>query len=66
MNDLNSFPLVYTVGEVAGLLGISRTLAYELVARGAIAYVRLGRRIVIPRHALEQLLTVSVEQSVVR
>ena len=66
MNDLNLSPLVYTVGEVAGLLGISRTLAYELVARGAIAHVRLGRRIVIPRHALEQLLTVTAIPSVQR
>ena len=64
MNDLNSSPLVYTVGEVAGLLGISRTLAYELVARGALAHVRLGRRIVIPRHALEQLLSVTAVPSV--
>lgn len=48
--------LVYTVDETAALLGISRTLAYELVARGELAHVRLGRRIVVPRVALERLL----------
>lgn len=48
--------LVYTVEETALLLGISRTLAYELVARGALTHVRLGRRIVIPRRAIDELL----------
>lgn len=48
--------LVYTVEETALLLGISRTHAYELVARGTLAHVRLGRRIVIPRRAIDELL----------
>ena len=49
-------PLVVTVPEAARLLGISRTHAYELVARGDLAHVRLGRRIVVPKHAIEALL----------
>lgn len=48
--------LVHTVEETAALLGISRTLAYELVARGVLDHVRLGRRIVIPCRAINQLL----------
>ncbi|MGQ0826748.1 MAG: helix-turn-helix domain-containing protein [Actinomycetota bacterium] len=48
--------LVCTVDEAAGLLGISRTLAYELVGRGALPAVRLGRRIVVPLAALDALL----------
>jgi excisionase family DNA binding protein len=48
--------LTFTVGEAARLLGISRGLAYELVNRGELPAVRLGRRLVIPRRALEQLL----------
>jgi excisionase family DNA binding protein len=48
--------MVLTVTEAARLLGISRTHAYELVARGELAHVRLGRRIVVPKHALEALL----------
>jgi excisionase family DNA binding protein len=55
-------PLVYTVTQTAGLLGISRTLAYELVARGELAHVRLGRRILVPRHALERLLDTGVDR----
>ncbi len=56
MSESIELPLVYTVTQTAVLLGISRTHAYELVARGDIAHVRLGRRIVVPRNALEQLL----------
>ena len=48
--------LVLTVDEVAYLLNISRGLAYELVARGELPAIRLGRRIVIPRVAMEELL----------
>jgi len=48
--------LTVTVEEAARLLGISRTLAYELVARGKLPYLRLGRRIVIPARALEALV----------
>ena len=48
--------LVLTVTEAAGALGISRTHAYELVARGELPSLRLGRRIVVPRRGLERLL----------
>lgn len=45
-----------TVAEAAAALGISRALAYELVRRGEVPSVRLGRRIVVPRVALGRLL----------
>ncbi len=48
--------LTFTVPEAAELLGISRALAYELVARHELPALRLGRRLVIPRRALEALL----------
>jgi excisionase family DNA binding protein len=44
--------LVLTVAEAADRLGISSDLAYDLVARGELPLLRLGRRIVIPRIAL--------------
>jgi excisionase family DNA binding protein len=47
--------LVVTVGEAAHMLNISRGLAYELVARGELQAIRLGRRIVIPRVVLEEM-----------
>jgi len=45
-----------TVEEAAGLLGISRTLAYELVTLGELPHLRLGRRIVVSRGALESMV----------
>ncbi len=56
MTESLELPLVYTVMQTATLLGISRTHTYELVARGDLAHIRLGRRIVVPRQALERLL----------
>jgi excisionase family DNA binding protein len=42
--------------EAAALLGISRALAYELVRRGDLRCPRLGRRVVVPRKALENFI----------
>lgn len=44
------------MSEAALTPGISRTLAYELVARWELPAVHLGRRIVIPRQAVDALL----------
>jgi excisionase family DNA binding protein len=48
--------LTVRVEEAAGLLGISRGLAYELVKRGELPSLRLGRRLVVPLSALEELV----------
>jgi len=45
-----------TVSEAAAVLGISRALAYELVARGEIPAIRLGHRIVVPTKRLYDLV----------
>jgi excisionase family DNA binding protein len=39
----------YTVQEVATRLGIGRCMAYDLVRRGVIPAMRLGRRWIVPR-----------------
>jgi excisionase family DNA binding protein len=49
-------PRVWTVSEAAVLLGVSRAHAYELVARGQLRHVRLGRRVVVPKRAVDELL----------
>lgn len=41
--------LVYSIQEVADLLGISRSYAYELVRNGTIPALVLGRKRVIPK-----------------
>jgi excisionase family DNA binding protein len=45
-----------TVTEAAERLGLSRTLAYQLVRRGDLPAVRLGRRLLVPRGALDRFL----------
>ncbi len=45
-----------TVTEAATCLGLSRHLAYQAVREGSIPSIRIGRRILIPTHALEALL----------
>ena len=49
--------LVFTVEEAAQLLGISRSFAYEAVQRGEIPSKRIGRRILVPKAALERFLS---------
>ncbi len=49
--------LTYTVSEVAQLLGISRSKAYDLVAEGLIPTVPLaGRRKLVARVVLQRLI----------
>jgi excisionase family DNA binding protein len=54
-----ALPAVMTVDEVAVALRISRGLAFAAVRAGTIPHVRVGRRILVPRAALESLLDVS-------
>ena len=48
--------IVLTVEEAAEYLRISRPQAYLGVNRGDIPHIRVGRRILVPRAALEKLL----------
>jgi excisionase family DNA binding protein len=48
--------MTMTVSEAAKVLGISRSSAYECVRRGELRAVRLGRRLVVPRSAVTELL----------
>ncbi|MHB8295969.1 MAG: helix-turn-helix domain-containing protein [Acidimicrobiales bacterium] len=45
-----------SVEEAALALGVSRTFAYEAVARGEIQCIRIGRRILVPIAGLNRLL----------
>ena len=48
--------LCVTVPEAAAMLGISRNFAYQLVREGKLPSIRFGKRILIPRVALEKML----------
>lgn len=54
--------LTLSIEEAAAMLGISRALAYELVRKGELPVLRLGRRVVIPRNQLEELVNGSDAQ----
>jgi excisionase family DNA binding protein len=47
---------LYTVVEAAQLVGVGRSTMYEIVSRGEVASVRLGRKVFITRSTLEALL----------
>ena len=51
--------LTLSVDEVASLLGLGRTAAYEAARRGEIPSRRLGRRVIIPVPALLDWLGVA-------
>jgi len=62
MTPLEARP-VLTVLEAAGMLGISRNLAYEGIRRGEIPSLKIGRRILVPRVALERLLAAQLQEA---
>ena len=53
---MNGNRMTVTVEEAAEILGISRAFAYALVRKDELPSLRLGRRLVVPRRALERLL----------
>jgi excisionase family DNA binding protein len=47
----------YTIQEAADILGLSRASAYRAAKRGQIPTLRIGRRILVGRQALINVLT---------
>ena len=48
--------LTLTVEQAGELLGISRALAYEMARTGRLPTLRFGKRIVVPKKAIESML----------
>ena len=44
------------VEEAAAQLGISRNAAYEAVRRGEIPAVKIGKRILVPKVAIDRMI----------
>jgi excisionase family DNA binding protein len=44
----------FSIAETAEILGISEWSAYEGAKRGDIPFFRVGKRRIVPRHALEK------------
>lgn len=47
---------VWTMDEAAKVLGIGRALTYQLANAGTIPVLKLGRRLVVPKKALEDFI----------
>jgi excisionase family DNA binding protein len=54
--DKNLEPQTYHIEEAARLLGIGRNHAYEAAKRGEIPAIKIGRRVLVPRAALDRML----------
>jgi excisionase family DNA binding protein len=52
----DDLPIVLSVPRAARLLGISKDLAYELVAADKLPAIHLGRRIVVPTRRLIEFI----------
>ena len=48
--------LCITVPEAAAMLGLSKNFAYDLVKQKQLPVVKFGKRLLIPRVALEKML----------
>lgn len=51
-----SAPLFLSVEDAAKLLGIGKTLAWDLVKAGEIPTIRLGTRRLVPRHEVVRMV----------
>ena len=57
-----SLPLVLKTPDLTRVLGISRTLAYEMIHRKGFPVVRTGRTVRIPRDAMMKWLEAQAVQ----
>jgi excisionase family DNA binding protein len=49
----------YRIEEVAKLLGVGRNAAYEAARRGDFPTIKIGKRLVAPRAAINRMLGIS-------
>ena len=54
-NRSDGHRLTVSIVEAAQMLGIGRTLAYEAARRGDLRTIRVGRRVLVPVLAIEEL-----------
>jgi excisionase family DNA binding protein len=54
-SDTHDTPLLVSVPEAARLLGVGTTFGWAMVRSGELPSVKLGRRVLVPRAALDRL-----------
>ncbi len=57
---MTSEKLTVTVEEAGVLLGIGRGLAYEMAKTGRLPVLRFGKRMVVPRRLLDDMLQTAI------
>ena len=57
---MTSEKLTVTVEEAGALLGIGRGLAYEMAKTGRLPVLRFGKRMVVPRRLLDDMLQTAI------
>ena len=62
MNTKTDSKLLLTIPEVAHRLGLGRSFVYQLVMKGEITSIKLGRARRVPTVALEQFITTRMEE----
>ena len=60
--SFDELPLMLTVEEVAGVLGIGIAHAYEVARRRDFPTIKIGSRIIVPRDRLVQWLEEQADQ----
>ena len=60
--SFDELPLMLTVEEVAGVLGIGIDHAYEVARRRDFPTIKIGSRIIVPRDRLIQWLEVQADK----
>jgi len=48
--------LAYPVREASRLLGIGKTTCWQLIDSGALRHIRVNRRVLVPRSAMEEFI----------
>jgi excisionase family DNA binding protein len=51
----------YTVEQAGRLLGVGRNQAYEAVRSGTLPSIKIGKRLLVPKAALDRLLSGGAE-----
>ncbi len=54
--QIKDLPMTLTVNDLTKILRVGRNTAYRLVQEGAIRSIRFGRKIMIPRDAVQDFL----------
>jgi excisionase family DNA binding protein len=49
-------PLLLSIGQVSEALGVGRTMVYDMISRGQLEVVHLGRAARVPANAVDQLV----------